>query len=105
MAKSVDFGFLRTDHGRRTLVFEGDKNRWEIPVASLTTCRIEEAAVGKEGDEKAEKRYYVVISLDRDGETWEAGMMYTRTAFGNDSTEKRYARAQELLGQIAELVA
>jgi hypothetical protein len=105
VTKSVDFGFLQINKGRRFLKFEGDKNRWDIPVTALTKCRIEEAHVGSEGNQNAEKRYYVVIALDRDGEPWEAGMINTRTQLGNDGKEQRYARAQALFDRISEVVS
>lgn len=101
---SGDFGFLEIDKSRRTLRLEGNKNRWDIPATALTTCRIEEAKVGTEGTESPDKRYYVVISLDHEGETWEAGMVPTRTNLGNDTNDMKYARAQELLGRISEVV-
>jgi hypothetical protein len=105
MARSIDFGFLQIDGRLGSLRFEGDKNRWDIPVSALTACRIEEAHVGSEGNENAEKRYYVVIASERDGEAWEAGMIHTRTAVGNDGKDQRYARAQGLLSRISSVVA
>src|SRR5262249_20750965 len=75
MARAVDFGFLRIDDRLPLLKFEGNKNRWDIPIGALTACRIEEAHVGSEANQSAEKRYYVVIALDRGGEPWEAGMV------------------------------
>jgi hypothetical protein len=104
MARSIDFGFLQLDGRLGSLRFEGDKNRWDIPVSALTACRIEEAHVGSEGNQNAEKRYYVVIACERDGEAWEAGMIHTRTQVGNDGKDQRYARAQGLFGRISSAV-
>ena len=67
-------------------------------------CRIEESIVGSEADENAERRYYVVIEAAKDGETWEAGMVYVRTEMGSDTRETRYQRAQLLFTQLAEAV-
>jgi hypothetical protein len=103
-SKSVDFGFLQLDPRDRMLRFEGDKQRWNLPAAALTTCRIEEAHVGSEGNQQAEKRYYVVISVEHDGQPWEAGMIRTRTRFGNDGRDQRYALARELLGELEQVV-
>lgn len=105
LSKSIDFGFLRIDRGLRSLKLEGDKNRWDIPISALTTCRVEEAHVGSEGNPDAEKRYYVVIACDRDGEPWEAGMINTRTELGNDGKDARYARAQALFQRISAVVS
>lgn len=108
-ASSTEFGFLQIDSGRRLFRFEGNKSRWEIPAHSLTACRVEEAHVGKEGNVDAEKRYFVVISAQREGESggeqWEAGMIPTRTAIGHDGKEQRYVKAQELFSEISRIVA
>ncbi len=85
-------------------VWQGNKNCWDIPTAALTTCRIEEAKVGTEGTENPDRRYYVVVSLNYEGETWEAGMVPTRTNLGNDTSDLKYARAQGLLQKISEVV-
>jgi hypothetical protein len=105
IVKSVDFGFLQIDRQRFSLKFEGNKNRWQIPLTALTKCRIEEAHVGSEGNQNAEKRYYVVIAVDHGGEPWEAGMINTRTHVGSDGKEQRYARAQALFDRISNVVA
>ena len=103
VSQSTDFGFLRIDRQQAKLLFEGNKFRWTLPIAALTACRIEESIVGSEAN-PTEKRYYVVIAAPNNGETWEAGMVYTRTELGNDTPESRYKRAQLLFTQFAEVV-
>jgi hypothetical protein len=105
ICKSIDFGFLQIDPRSRVLLFEGDKNRWHLPASSLTRCRIEEAHVGSEGNAQAEKRYYVALSVDCDGEEWEVGLIPTRSQFGHDGKDARYARARALFEQLEEVVA
>jgi hypothetical protein len=105
LAREVDCGFLQIDRTRGALKFEGKKQRWEIPVTALSACRIEEARVGSEANENAEKRYFVVIASARDGEPWEAGMTPTRTALGSDGSTQRYERAQGLLKTIGAAVS
>ncbi|MBT4867386.1 MAG: hypothetical protein HON53_19965 [Planctomycetaceae bacterium] len=102
VSKSTDFGFLRIDRQQAKLLFEGNKFRWTLPISALATCRIEESIVGSEADENADKRYYVVIEAGNNGESWETGMIYTRTELGNDIPESRYNRAQLLFTQLAE---
>jgi hypothetical protein len=102
IAKSSDYGFLRIDRQHAKLLFEGNKFRWTLPIAALTACRIEESIVGSEGNPNPQKRYFVVINAPKDGQTWEAGMIYTRTEIGNDTAEARYKRAQLLFAQLAE---
>ena len=58
--------------------------------------------MGTEGDTSAERRYYVVIEAAKSGESWEAGMVYTRTELGSDTPESRYQRARLLFTQLAE---
>lgn len=104
IAKSSDYGFLRIDRRQDMLLFEGNKFRWTLPTSALSACRIEESIVGSEGNPNAQKRYFVVIQAPKGGETWEAGMVYTRTELGNDTAESRYKRAQLLFTQLAEVV-
>ena len=53
---------------------------------------------------KPEKRYFVVLEATHSGEQWEVGMVYVRTEMGNDTPERRHARAQLLFAQVAELL-
>jgi len=104
-AMAVDFGFLKLDRDRKQLRFEGNKNRWTMPLSALQTCRIEESIVGAEGEQGAEKRYYVVLAADKsDGTLWEYGLIYTRTEIGKDEYEVRHERAKLLLNQLAEIM-
>lgn len=106
IAKSTDFGFLRIDRLSKELVFEGNKNRWRLPLAGISGCRIEESIVGSEGTENPERRYYVVVEARNlaEGNPWEAGMLYTRTETGKDDAESRYARSKLLYAQVAEVL-
>ncbi|HVJ67690.1 MAG TPA: hypothetical protein VM510_06895 [Caulifigura sp.] len=102
LAKTIDFGFLQIDPGRRLLRFEGEKNRWEIPTSALTALKVEQSHVGSEANQNAEKRYYVTLAAEHDGEPWEVGMYRTRTETGADTADHRSARAQALFRQVAE---
>jgi hypothetical protein len=104
VSRSSDYGFLRIDRQQAKLLFEGNKFRWTLPTSALISCRIEESIVGSEANPNAEKRYYVVIAAANHGETWEAGMVYTRTELGSDTPESRFKRAQLLFTQLAEVV-
>ena len=100
-----DFGFLQIDRSQRILRFEGDKNRWILPFSALTSCRIEEAVLGSEGHENAERRYFVVLSARQEGkEDWENGLIYVRTEIGNDSHERRYDRSRLLFTQLSDAI-
>ncbi len=105
--KAADFGFLKIDRSQRQLVFEGDKNRWKLPFGGVAGCRIEESIVGSEGNENAERRYYVVLETEdtESGEPWAMGFVYTRTETGKDTPETRYARSHLLYMQLADVLA
>ncbi|MEO2018644.1 MAG: hypothetical protein ABGZ53_30190 [Fuerstiella sp.] len=100
-----DFGFLQIDRQQRRLRFEGNRNRWTLPFGALTACRIEESIVGSEGNENAERRYYVVLAArQEEDEEWEYGFIYTRTEIGGDSFERRHDRAKLLFTQLADAI-
>jgi hypothetical protein len=105
ISKSADFGFLQVRPGQKALAFEGDKERWTIPFTALTAVRIEEAAVGKEGAEPSEIRYFVVIGTHRDGENWELGLHLARTQWGHDGAKARRERMGSLFEELRTAIA
>lgn len=100
ISKSADFGFLQVNSRQAAIVFEGDKERWMIPLTSLTAVRVEEAQVGKEGSENPEIRFFVVLGTYRDGAPWEIGLIRTRTEWGYDSPTARRARMGALFDEL-----
>ncbi len=100
ISKSADFGFLQVRRGEKVIAFEGDKERWTIPLSALAAVRLEEAEVGKEGAQHSEVRYFVVIGTHRDGEIWEVGLQLARTQWGNDGATARRERMGLLFGEI-----
>ena len=102
--KSVDFGFLQVNRRKKAIVYEGGKERWMIPITALTTVRIEEAEVGKEGGEASEIRYYVVLGTDRDGESWEVGLIHARTQWGHDGAKARRKRMGDLFEELRSAI-
>ena len=105
ISRSADFGFLQVNRRRRAIVFEGDKERWTIPLTALTVARIEEAAVGQEGAEPSEIRYFVVVGTERDGKPWEIGLSRPRTQWGSDGAEPRKARARQLFDELRTAIS
>lgn len=43
---ATDIGYLKIDHGRREILFEGDKERYRIPAAALLECEFGEFTLG-----------------------------------------------------------
>lgn len=102
---SPDFGYLQVDQRKSAVVFEGNKERWVIPITALTAIRIEEAEVGKEGQSGTEIRYFVVIGAHRDGVEWEVGLTRTRTEWGFDGADARRQRMGKLFEDIRTAIA
>jgi hypothetical protein len=105
ISKSADFGYLQLNRRKNALVFEGDKERWTIPISALTALRIEEAQVGKEGADKSEIRYFVVIGTYRDGDNWEIGLVRARTKWGNDNAKARRARMGAMFDELRTAIS
>ncbi len=100
-----DFGFLQVNRRKRAIVFEGDKERWIIPLTALTAVRMEEADVGKEGADSSEIRYFVVLGTSRDGEPWEIGLIHARTQWGHDGATARRERMGVLFDELRTAVS
>lgn len=105
ISRSAEFGFLQVNRRRRAIVFEGDIERWTIPLTALTVARIEEAAVGQEGAEPSEIRYFVVIGTERDGKSWEIGLSRPRTQWGSDGPEPRKERTRQLFDELKTAIS
>jgi len=100
ISMSADFGFLQVNRRQAAIVFEGEKERWMIPLTALTAVRVEEAEVGKEGSENPEIRFFVVIGTHRDGASWEVGLIRTRTNWGYDGPTARRDRMGALFDEL-----
>ena len=64
-----DVGLLLVDRSKREIRFEGDKERWRIPVAAITYCQFEEY-VHAHGNSKT-RIFYVVLRANRSEGFWE----------------------------------
>ena len=64
-----DIGLLLVDKGRREIRFEGDKERWRVPVASLTACDVEHYVQGHGAG--ATKIFFTVLRAKRREGFWE----------------------------------
>ena len=100
MQEASDVGFLLVDRGRKDIRFEGDRERWRIPVSALSYCEVESFA---EGHGAARFRsYFTVLRLSDASRFWEAPIRQdggTGVAFG----WRRKRAAQRLAAMINEL--
>jgi hypothetical protein len=72
--QSIDTGLLKVDELSRTVLFEGDQERWRIPAASLISADVESyrPASYVEGQQGGEVYFVTVIRANVGGEIWEA---------------------------------
>lgn len=66
-----EIGYLRVDESKRQILFEGDRERWRIPAAAITSCGVEFFVEGQ-GTHAAMKIFYVVLRVRHATEFWEA---------------------------------
>ena len=92
-------GLLLVDKARRELLFEGDKERWRVPAASITTCEVEKYVHGQGAG--ATRRFYVVLRATRREGFWEVPIR-ERRGYGLLSA-KRKKLANRLAAAIQEI--
>jgi hypothetical protein len=93
-----DIGFLRVDTQKGEVYFEGDKERYRIPVTAITSCEIESFVIGQ-GSHGATTVYRVVVQANHSSGFWEAPFAQA----GGSGKFRRKARlkwAQDLQRQI-----
>lgn len=87
--KMRDLGFLQPDPRGRRMLFEGKKERWCIPAASIQSLALEEVQLGTPGQSAlGALLYYVVVRFAGD-EDREFGFRYARRDFGKVDDLKR----------------
>jgi hypothetical protein len=95
-----DIGLFVVDKSRKELRFEGDKERWRIPAASITGCQIEYFVHGQGAG--AQKLYYVVLRATRKEGFWEAPIRERRGS--GLLSSKRKKAAKQLAAKIEEIL-
>lgn len=86
-----DIGLLVVDPVRNEIRFEGDRDRWRLPAASITNATLEYYVHGN-GAGKT-KMFYVVLRADRANGFWEAPIR-ERHATGVLSSKRRKIAAR-----------
>src|SRR5262249_52506618 len=69
---SDDMGFLRIDGERQRLLYEGDRERWTIPAASVLSCEVEGFDFGPSAPDGQAAFWVVVLRANVEGRVWEA---------------------------------
>jgi hypothetical protein len=98
-----DQGFLCVDQERRQLLFEGDKNRYRIPVEAVLSCEVE---VMNPSESRSTPIACVVLTFrdERIGER-EAPLLPRRTIGGADLGANYVERSNELYRRLQSLLA
>lgn len=87
--KIREMGFLQADPAGRRMLFEGKKERWEIPVDSIRSVAIEEVQSGTPGQSvTGALNYYVVLRCMAEQEE-ELGFRYGGRDYGEFNDIKR----------------
>jgi hypothetical protein len=94
-----DIGLLLVDKGRREIRFEGDKERWRVPGASISGNDVECYTHGQGAG--ATKYYYVVLRATRREGFWEAPVRERRGA--GLLSSKRKKLADQLAAAVQEV--
>ena len=91
-----DIGLLLVDQARREVRFEGDKERWRVPAASITSCEVEKFVHGQGAG--ATRLFYVVLRATRREGFWEVPLR-ERTGHGLLSSKRK-----NLAGRLAAAI-
>ncbi len=68
---ATDIGYLRLDPGRREIQFEGDRQRYRIPLAAVSFCSADNYAMNT-GQAITIKKWYLTVRCGEDFDAWEA---------------------------------
>jgi len=107
MLKSFsDTGLLKVDELSRTILFEGDLERWRIPAASLISAEVESyrAAGSVEGQQQVETFYVAVIRANVGGSVWEAPVSKCHVEFRPKDNRLREENAIALRDRIRAIM-
>jgi hypothetical protein len=102
---SEDIGFAKIDRARRVLLFEGDRQRWTIPAASIESCEMEEFSIGPPNPKENNLFAVAVLRVNVGGQVWEAPLSMTKVAPRRPLGPERRARARRFIKKVrAELL-
>lgn len=103
LENAAEVGFLKVDHGRRVILYEGDRERWVIPAESILSLAVEEYRVPANGEEAATYAA-AVVTADVGGRVWEAPLSYRHIWFGKRGVRERRQLAAALRDVLAEIL-
>jgi hypothetical protein len=102
MESADDIGFLQVDEEHKQLVFEGDKERYRIPVEAITACKIESYSSGT-GHSRT-FYFLVVVSANTTEGPWETWFWQRHPDFRPYGKKRRLTVAQKLESRIRAMM-
>jgi hypothetical protein len=101
LLKSADYGLLYADANRGMLLYEGNKERMEIPKEAIQTIRIQEVQHGGAGETAfGELRCFVAIAMNRPDWPEEVGLVTATPMRGKNTDARRFRVAGDLYDRI-----
>jgi hypothetical protein len=98
-----DIGFLAVDTPRREILFEGDKERYRIPVEAIQSCELEKSYYSATARANAPCIWFVVLRGYAKNGIWEAPIV-PRCLNGRVSSKRRQRASQELQAKIKAMM-
>jgi hypothetical protein len=100
-----DTGILKVDALGRSVLFEGDRERWQVPAASLVSVEVESyrPANHVEGSEEGEVYWVTVIRAQVDGQVWEAPVSKNHVELRPKTNALRQHNAEALRDEIGAI--
>lgn len=101
LLKSADYGLLYADSNRGLLLYEGNKERMEIPKEAIQTVRVEEVQHGGAGESTfGQLRCFVAIAMNRPDWPEEIGLITATPMPGKKTDARRFRVASDLYDRI-----
>lgn len=100
---ALDVGFLKLDSQRKLVLYEGDLERWSVPLASIASWNIEEFCIGPSDQSYQDAYPLVVLKINVDGKIVERPVMHRHVFFGKRGTKERRLLSAQLAQQLTEL--
>ncbi|MGN6546114.1 MAG: hypothetical protein ACTHK7_13755 [Aureliella sp.] len=103
--KVIDYGFMRVDSTSRRILYEGNLERWSVPLGAVRLCKVEEVQYGTAGESATgQLRCFVVFVFQKDSEPFEIGLRVADKEIGKESDTRRMRKAVELYEGLVEAI-
>jgi len=106
LENATDIGFLEMSESKRALLFEGDRERYFIPVESILEVKHESwaALVQHQLQSAPTLHHHIVVRAQTAGGPWETWFSRRQDTFRRLTAKQRLADAQELESKIRRLI-